>query len=217
MTPEEAIAARAQAAAPKVATMRDLPVVAATLADAFSTDPVVRWWMREDSGFPAALARVHTFLASEDIPKGHVFFTPDGRAAAQWQPPRNPESPPEPPMSFWQQIMLFPRLVQNSGIRKAGRILKLIGMMDAHHPKEPHFYLFMLGVRQDSQGAGLGSTLLAACLERVDAAGMPAYLENSNPKNTRLYERHGFVARGEGRAAPNAPPLVFMWRDKRGG
>lgn len=213
MTPDEARDARTQAAAPNIATMRDLPLVAATLADAFQNDPVVRWWMREDSGLPAALSRVHTFLASEDIPKGHVYFTADGRAAAQWSPP----GPPEPPMSFWQQLILFPRLVQNASFRKIGRILKLIQMMDAHHPKEPHFYLFMLGVRQDSQGAGLGSTLLAACLERVDAAGMPAYLENSNPKNTRLYERHGFVARGEGRAAPDAPPMLFMWREKRGG
>jgi ribosomal protein S18 acetylase RimI-like enzyme len=217
MAPDEAIAARAQAASPRVAGMSDLTLVAASLADAFSTDPVVRWWMREDAGLPAALSRVHTFLAAQDIPKGHVYFTPDGRAAAQWQPPRNPEEPPDPPMSLWQKIALFPQLVQNASLRKVGRILKLIQMMDAHHPKEPHFYLFMLGVRQDSQGAGLGSTLLAACLERVDAAGMPAYLENSNPKNTRLYERHGFVARGEGRAAPDAPPLVFMWRDKRGG
>jgi ribosomal protein S18 acetylase RimI-like enzyme len=211
MTPDEAQAARALAANPRVAGMADLPVVAKTLADAFSTDPVARWWMREDAGFPAALGRVHTFLASQDIPKKHVFFSADGRAAAQWQPP----GPPEPPMTLWQQMILAPRLAQNAGIRKVGRILKLIATMDAHHPKEPHFYLFMLGVRQDSQGAGLGSTLLAACLERVDAAGMPAYLENSNPKNTRLYERHGFVATGEARARPDAPPLQFMWRAAR--
>lgn len=215
MTPDEAIAARAQAASPRIAGMADLPIVAATLADAFSTDPVVRWWMREDAGLPAALGRVHTFLAAQDIPKGQVYFTTDGRAAAQWQPPRELNAPPDPPMSLWQQIALFPRLVQNAGIRKIGRILKLIEMMDAHHPKEPHFYLFLLGVRQDSQGAGLGSTLLAACLTQVDAAGMPAYLENSNPKNTRLYERHGFAVTGEARARPDAPPMQFMWRQAR--
>jgi ribosomal protein S18 acetylase RimI-like enzyme len=211
MTPDEAAAARARAADPRVAQMADLPQVAGTLANAFYHDPVVRWWMREDGGLPAALNRVHTFLAAQDIPKGHVFFTPDGRAAAQWQPP----GPPEPPMSVWQKIALLPRLVQNAGVTKIGRILKLIETMDAHHPKEPHFYLFMLGVRQDSQGMGLGSILLAACLERVDAAGMPAYLENSNPKNTRLYERHGFAATGEARARPDAPPLLFMWREAR--
>jgi ribosomal protein S18 acetylase RimI-like enzyme len=212
MAPDDAAAARALAANPRVAGMADLPLVARTLADAFYNDPVVRWWMREDAGLPAALGRVHTFLAAQDIPKGHVYFSADGRAAAQWQPP----GPPEPPMSLWQQLALLPRLIQNAGVMKIGRILKLIEMMDAHHPKEPHFYLFMLGVRQDSQGAGLGSTLLEACLKQVDVAGMPAYLENSNPKNTRLYERHGFVASGEARARPDAPPLLFMWRDKRG-
>lgn len=212
MTPDEAQIARRHAAHPRVANIADLALVASVLADAFYDDPVVRWWMREDSGFPAALNRVQTFLASEDIPKKHVFVSPDGRAAAQWQPP----GPPDPPMSLWQQITLLPQLVQNSGLRKARRILKLIEMMETGHPKEPHFYLFFLGVRRDSQGAGLGSTLLAACLERVDAAGMPAYLENSNPKNTRLYERYGFVVRGEGRAMPGAPVMQFMWRERRG-
>lgn len=211
MTPDEALAARAQAATPQIAQMKDLNAVAATLVSAFANDPVQSWWLREDAGKAAALTRVHTFLAAQDIPKGHVFFTPGGHAAAQWQPP----GPPEPPMSFWQQMALLPRLIQNAGFNKIGRIVKLIEMMEAHHPKEPHYYLFMLGVRQDSQGAGLGSTLLTACLDRVDAAGMPAYLENSNPKNTRLYERHGFVVRGEGRARPDAPPLQFMWREKR--
>jgi ribosomal protein S18 acetylase RimI-like enzyme len=62
---------------------------------------------------------------------------------------------------------------------------------------------------------GLGSTLLAACLERVDAVGMPAYLENSNPKNTRLYERHGFRTQWEASAASGAPPLQGMWREAR--
>jgi hypothetical protein len=58
------------------------------------------------------------------------------------------------------------------------------------------------------QGMGLG---LEATLARVDAAGTPAYLENSNPKNTPLYQRHGFGVQHN--IAPDAaPPLLAMWR-----
>ncbi len=53
--------------------------------------------------------------------------------------------------------------------------------------------------------------MLAANLERADAAGMPAYLENSNPRNTPLYERHGFVAQ-KNIAPKGCPPLLAMWR-----
>jgi len=56
--------------------------------------------------------------------------------------------------------------------------------------------------------------MLDATLKRVDEQGVPAYLENSNPRNTKLYERVGFVTRGS-IAPPGAPPLVAMWRDKR--
>jgi ribosomal protein S18 acetylase RimI-like enzyme len=44
------------------------------------------------------------------------------------------------------------------------------------------------------QGMGLGSAILDATLKRIDETGMPAYLENSNLRNTRLYERADFVA-----------------------
>jgi ribosomal protein S18 acetylase RimI-like enzyme len=212
MSPEEAAAARAQAAAPRVAGMADLPVVAATISDAFEDDPFNRWFMRQDSGYDAARMRMYLYLASEDIPKHHVFIAGDGAAVAQWQPP----GPSTLPMTWWQQLMLAPLIVRNTGLGRVGRLLRLIPFLEAHHPKEPHYYLFLLGVRQSAQGHGIGSTLLEACLARVDAAGMPAYLENSNPKNTRLYQRHGFEITNEAAPAPGAPVMQFMWRKANG-
>ena len=86
--------------------------------------------------------------------------------------------------------------------------------MDKNHPHERHFYLSFIAVAPRFQGMGLGSALLESTLARIDEAGVPAYLENSNPKNTRLYERHGFVRR-KNIAPPGAPPLLAMWRDGR--
>lgn len=212
MTPDQAAAARAQAANPRVAAMADLQIVAATISDAFENDPFNRWFMRQDGGYDAARMRMYLYLASEDIPKKHVFVAGDGQAVAQWQPP----GPPAKPMTFLQQLALAPLIVRNTGLARVGRLLRLISFLEANHPKEPHYYLFLLGVRQEAQGAGIGSALLDACLARVDAAGMPAYLENSNPKNTRLYQRHGFAITKEAAPAPGAPVMQFMWRNKRG-
>jgi GNAT superfamily N-acetyltransferase len=83
--------------------------------------------------------------------------------------------------------------------------------MEKNHPRERHFYLLFMAVAPPFQGKGLGSAILEATLKRADELRLPAYLENSNPKNTRLYERAGFVARGN--ILPEGPPLIAMWRE----
>jgi ribosomal protein S18 acetylase RimI-like enzyme len=86
--------------------------------------------------------------------------------------------------------------------------------MGKNHPHERHYYLSFIAVAPRLQGMGLGSALLEATLARIDETEVPAYLENSNPKNTRLYERHGFERR-KNIAPSGAPPLIAMWRSAR--
>jgi GNAT superfamily N-acetyltransferase len=68
---------------------------------------------------------------------------------------------------------------------------------------------------QERQGRGLGSELLAPVLRRCDREGVPAYLEASSVQSKRLYERHGFEARGV-LAPAGGPTLWPMWRVTRG-
>jgi hypothetical protein len=56
---------------------------------------------------------------------------------------------------------------------------------------------------------------MRAGLERCDAEGMPAYLENSNTRNLPFYLRHGFEVMSETRLPFDGPPLWFMWREPR--
>jgi GNAT superfamily N-acetyltransferase len=96
-----------------------------------------------------------------------------------------------------------------------GRAMQVSSAIDSAHPREPHVYLFYVGVHQDSRGQGLGAALLAPMLERCDTEGTPAYLENSNPDNEAFYARLGFVQRGTISLPKGAPPLVPMWREPR--
>ena len=66
--------------------------------------------------------------------------------------------------------------------------------MEKNHPHQRHFHLPFMAVAPRFRGMGLGSAILATTLKRADDAGVPAYFENSNAKNTRLYQRAGFVA-----------------------
>ena len=108
-------------------------------------------------------------------------------------------------------MKLLPMFVQLCGWSRMLRGQAMGNAMEKNHPHEPHYYLSFIAVAPQFQGMGLGSALLEANLARIDAAGASAYLENSNPKNTRLYERHGFVVQ-KNIAPDEAPPLLAMWR-----
>lgn len=84
--------------------------------------------------------------------------------------------------------------------------------MAAAHPEEPHLYLFTVGVRQASQGKGLGTTMLKPVLATADAERLPVYLENTNPKNNSFYCRLGFEKTGELNLPADAPVVSTMWR-----
>lgn len=51
-------------------------------------------------------------------------------------------------------------------------------------PLGPHYYLSLLATHPDHRGRGVGQELLAEDLARWDAAGVPAYLESTNPATT---------------------------------
>ena len=61
----------------------------------------------------------------------------------------------------------------------------------------------------------VGMALLAEDLRLIDAEGLPAYLESSNPVNDRRYERLGFVRVGEFETPDGAHTLTTMWREGR--
>ncbi len=83
--------------------------------------------------------------------------------------------------------------------------------MGIYHPKEPHWYLPLIGVDPVHQGQGHGAALLKFALERCDRDRVPAYLESTNPRNISLYKRHGFEALGTIQVG-SSPPLVPMLR-----
>ena len=84
--------------------------------------------------------------------------------------------------------------------------------MEHAHPDLPYFYLAFIAVAPRVQGMGRGSALLRQTLQRADGACAHAYLENSNPRNLRLYEAAGFSVIQEVRARKDAPPVFAMRR-----
>jgi ribosomal protein S18 acetylase RimI-like enzyme len=103
---------------------------------------------------------------------------------------------------------LIQRTVSN---QRQEDIFALLGQMGGYHPSEPHWYLPLIGVDPALQGKGCGSRLMEHALSRCDRDKQLAYLESSNPKNIRLYERHGFELLGTIQVG-GSPPIFPMLR-----
>jgi ribosomal protein S18 acetylase RimI-like enzyme len=97
---------------------------------------------------------------------------------------------------------------------RLGEVLATFEQMAKYHPREPHWYLPLIGVDPAHQGQGRGDVLMVHALARCDRDRVPAYLESTNPRNMSLYRRHGFEPLGTIQAG-SSPPLVPMLRRPR--
>lgn len=185
--------------------------VAASLAAAFADDPVFEYLVPGVD--PAERERrIRPFFAVEVQMRARVagaWTTPAGEGAALWAPPDR-----------WRTGAL-------DGLRMAWPILRAAGprsmasmaalsAVEKVHPREPHWYLAVLGTDPGHQGRGIGAALLEPVLERCDQEGLPAYLESSKESNVPYYERFGFRTTDDITLARGGPTLYLMWREPEG-
>ena len=71
--------------------------------------------------------------------------------------------------------------IASPGAQDAGPAM--FEQMATYHPKEPHWYLPLIGVDPAHQSKGHGDALMRCALERCDRDKVPAYLEFTNPRN----------------------------------
>jgi len=190
----------------------DVRGAARVLAKAFYDDPVTSWMLPDDSSRLTALTRAFAPLARHHfLPRaGSEVGVRDGvvGAATLWDPPgqRKP--------GLVEQLITTPTMLWafRSRVPASMRVMEL---MEKHHPEEPHWYLMLIGSDPAVRGAGFGHALMRSRLDRCDAEGSPAYLENSNPKNEAYYLRFGFEIMGEIKLPDGGPPMWPMWRNPR--
>lgn len=187
------------------ATAGDVAGIAESLAKAFRDDPVTEWWLPDKS---SRMRRVfeEIFLKRICLPHDETYTTEDLAGGALWMPPG------EWQLGFADNLRLLPHMAA-AFARGLPRVMRSLGHMDAKHPHEPHYYLFIVGVEPEWQGKGIGSTLMRPVLDRCDRERLPAYLEATTPRNRELYRRIGFEVAEETRLPGGGPPLWRMWRE----
>jgi ribosomal protein S18 acetylase RimI-like enzyme len=203
---------RREAETPVEGGAGDAEAISADLSDAFADDVMFDWFLRADARRDAArLGFFRYLMKTMAIGVGRVDRPASGGAAAVWLPFDAVGPTPLPAL-----IRAAPTMIATTGWARVPRLLALMEDMDKHHPMDrPHAYLWFLGVARAAQGRGIGSRLLKAATDRLDAQHLPAYLETQTERNIALYSRHGFTVISEHKPRPDAPRLWSMWRDPR--
>jgi len=183
----------------------DIEPAVAVLMTGFFSDPVLVWLV-PDGRTRRRFLREFFHAAFEDSHQsGELRVAEDEGevcAVAVWYPPGRVRDPTGPAMDNALAALHDADLGRLAALREA--------TID-HDPIKPHFYLWLMAVAPERQGAGIGGALLTAVLDICDERQTLAYLEATRSENRRLYERYGFEATGEIRL-PEGPTKWPMLR-----
>lgn len=173
------------------ARAHDLDAAARTLAAAFAEYPWTRFVIPE-TDYAARLLELQSLYLGYAHRHGVVGVTPDRAGVIAVVPPTAPDP----------DAQTVERIVALHGER--------ISSIEAPEPSGRAWRLETLGVAPELQGRGLASALLRFALDAVgDLGGAEIALTTSDPRNVRLYERHGFTVE-EHVERPERPPIWSM-------
>ncbi len=187
---------------------QDIPTLAGVLARAFFDDPVASWAWKPDRLRPAALERFQATRMRQLIGHDEVWCSEDLSCAALWAPPGHWHS------SLREVAALVPCFNRPRLFARMPLVALGWELLERGHPREPHYYLAVLGTDPPAQGRGTASAVLGGVLEQCDRDGVAAFLESSKESNIAYYARHGFRVTEEVRLL-RGPSMWRMWRDPR--
>jgi ribosomal protein S18 acetylase RimI-like enzyme len=188
------------------AVVAERRALADTLARAFEDDPVWSWLFPDETSRERRSSQVFRAYLRDALTIGEVYTTSDLSGASLWKPPGKWK------LSNGAVIRSLPALLRAFGTRLPAS-LEVERKVESQHPREPHWYLSVIGTDPVAQGKGIGGALIRQITDRCDTEGLPAYLESSKEANVPYYERFGFKVRGETQLGDDGPTIWFMWRD----
>lgn len=167
-------------------------------------DPLISHFMPDPERRAAKLPRVFRLLLKLGLPHGACHVTSGYEAATFWRPPDKWH------LSLWDYIANGHELLTAFGSGTL-RVMSAMDVIEARHPKEPHWYLQTIGTDPAKQGKGFGSLIMRHQLAVADAEKKPCYLESSKDTNVPIYQSFGFKLTGEIKL-PKGPTIWPMWR-----
>ena len=176
----------------------------AVIVLAFSTDPTARWSYPDPDQYLRHFPSIVRAFGGKAFAHGTGHHVVGFAGAALWLPPGvGPD-----------EEALAAVLRGSVAAERQAAVFEVFEKMSHHHPREPHWYLPLIGVDPVHQHKGAGTALLEHALRQCDRDHAPAYLESTNPANIPLYERHGFEVLATIQVG-SSPPIFPMLRAAR--
>ncbi|MFE4409604.1 GNAT family N-acetyltransferase [Streptomyces sp. NPDC056821] len=194
----------------------DRELVVRLLDEAFQDDPVSGWVFPEREYRRTTHHRLMAAFTDIVLAEGRIDVTEDGTACALWlsMPAADGDGPDRADGGDGGDEADDAVRLRESVDPANARVEEIARLMAESHPADrAHEYLWMIGVAPARQGEGLGSALVQHVLDHCDREGLPAYLEASSERSTKLYERLGFTYADRTLDIPDGPRMWPMWRE----
>ncbi|MGO8879084.1 MAG: GNAT family N-acetyltransferase [Desulfomonilaceae bacterium] len=120
-----------------------------------------------------------------------------------------------PPPFFHSMVALIRltlKLLPLTPLSEMIKMPRVFHRFDKIHPRQPHWYIGVLGVHPDQQGKGLGGELLKPILQKAEEESVIVYLECSNPNSLDFYRKYGFNVIEEIVPVRGCPPIWGLVR-----
>ena len=179
-----------------------------TIVTAFAADPLLRWILPSADKYLNHSAGIFDGFGGVAFDAGTAYQVADFAGVALWVPPSHAQHHDNDDAEFSSSLT---QLVVPEQMEEVATVLT---QMQSYHPDYDCWYLPLIGVDPGHQGRGLGAQLMKYALASCDEAGLPAYLESSNPANISLYERFGFEVMGRIQTK-TSPPVNTMLRPRQ--
>lgn len=186
----------------------DRELVVRLLDEAFQDDPVSGWVFPDAEYRRTTHHRLMAAFTDAVFADGRIDLAEDGAACALWL-----SVPAEAHPENGEDEAVGLRELVDPDNERVETIARL--MSESHPAGRAHEYLWMIAVTPDRQGEGLGAALIRHVLDRCDREGLPAYLEASSERSTKLYERLGYAFTDRTLDLPDGPHMYPMWREPR--
>jgi GNAT superfamily N-acetyltransferase len=195
----------------RLAQLRDVARITATLTLASATSRWTRWALPED-GRMQRLTRWHELAAHRAVATRTAWVSEDVSSVALWRPPDG--APGTAPLPADVRAALDRELPYLSGSR-ARIVADTDALVADHLPDAPHWELLHLATRPTARRRGLAAAALEPALTRCDADGLPAVAAAYSWAAVAYLRGSGFEVTADLRTADGAMPVWVVSRTPR--
>jgi ribosomal protein S18 acetylase RimI-like enzyme len=181
------------------------------LARAFHLDPMIGHLFLDATTRPRRAARCFSVVLRYGLSQGETYRTPSGlEGVAVWLPPGPVHPSSGTVFRLGLQVLLK---LGPAALLHMLRYSDYVGDLRERLLPAGHWYLQLLGVSPDCQGRGVGKSLLAPMLARLDRLRLPCGLDTMNSRNVEIYQRFGFRVVHQGLFPKSNVPMWLMLRE----